>query len=45
MSLHTELGLTGAYNYKDAAPTALPGGLSGFQPFHLYHASGFAGGG
>ena len=31
MSLHTELGLTGAYDYKDASPTALPGGLSGFS--------------
>ena len=26
MSLHPELGLTGYYGYKDAAPTALPGG-------------------
>jgi hypothetical protein len=29
MSLHTELGLTGAYDYKDSAPTALPGGDGG----------------
>lgn len=44
MSLHTELGLTGAFDYKDSALTALPGGLSGFEPFHLRQATGFAGG-
>jgi hypothetical protein len=29
MSLPTELGLKGSYDYKDAAPTALPEGLGG----------------
>ena len=29
MSLPTELGLKGSYDYKDATPTALPEGLGG----------------
>ena len=41
MSLHTELCLMGALNYKYAAPTALPGGLSGFEPFQLCQTSNF----
>ena len=44
MSLPTELGLTGAHDYKDTAPTALPEGLGGFQPLQLDQAPGSAGG-
>ena len=43
-TLHTELGLQGALDYKDAAPTALPEGPGGFEPLPLGQASGFAGG-
>jgi hypothetical protein len=43
MSLPTELGFTGATNYTDAAPPALPEGLSGFERLQLDQASGSAG--
>jgi len=32
-------------NKQVSAYAALPGGLNGFEPFHLCQASGFAGGG
>jgi len=39
MSLPTELGLKGTYDYKDAAPTALPEGLGGCEPLQLCQMS------
>jgi hypothetical protein len=42
MSLHTELDFTSAPDYIDAAPTALPEGLGGFEPPQLDQASGSA---
>ena len=40
MSLHTELDFTGVPDYIDAAPTALPEGLGGFEPLQLDQVSG-----
>ena len=39
MSLPTELGLKGSYDYKDAAPMALPEGLGGCEPLQLCQMS------